>query len=217
MSRLTKASIKYYVREGAILMALVLGIGVLFLAEMAVLNLGEDNYFEYTVMSVTMMVGMFMVMFNVMKSFYGANWTDSMVLSMGARRKDVFRGEIIKSVIYNAGCTLAMILLVVVAKQYYLVTYIAIMFCVSFPAGALGQAIGFKVRKYGKAVLFAIIIVFAGCGGAVGSMTSDGDRTFSAMSVLNVNLLIVAIISAVLFVLIELWVYNLNKNCMVQC
>ena len=54
-------------------MYIILGIGVLFLAEMSVINLGEDNYFEYTVMSVTMMVGMFMVMFNVLKSFYGAN------------------------------------------------------------------------------------------------------------------------------------------------
>ena len=52
MSRLTKASISYYLREGALLMGLVLGIGVLFLAEMAVLNLGEDNYFEYTVMNI---------------------------------------------------------------------------------------------------------------------------------------------------------------------
>ena len=216
MSRLTKVSIRYYVREALLLMGLVYAIGAIFFIEMAALNFGESNDIEYLIMSVTMMCGMFMIMFSSMKNFYAANWRDSMVLSMGARRKDIFRGEIVKAFVYNLGCLLIGGAILIALKQYSFLGYLFTVFCISFPAGALGQALGYKVRKYGKIVLLVMIIVFAGFGGAASAAAAGSDKAVSAFGAFNTNIGIVAIVCGVLFVLLELWVYRLNKNCMVQ-
>ncbi len=214
MSSLAKRSAKYFFKEGIKTLGLVLGLECVLIIEWLIISSDEKSLVEY-VLNMFMSVGsIFIIMMNMMYSFYGPNWYDSMALSMGARRKDIFIGELIKQFTFVGGNFVALSLIAVIFQQYKYIILILISCIIAIALGPIGLIVGHKVSKYGKVIIMIIAIIggFFGASLAIGGfwmkeyVTELPDFTFP--------LLIVGAIA--IFALAELWAYKLNQRSMVK-
>ncbi len=213
MSELSKRTAKYYFIQGMKSVGLVLGIEVLLTVEFVVLGMGRDEGFvEYLTGTALTMGSYFMVFMNIIFGMYGPNWYDSMVLSMGARRKDVFWGEIVKQISFITVCTVLHVIIVIASKQYAYLYYVIGTAAIAIVTGPLGLIVGHKIKRYGKIIVVAIVAVCAGFGGFVGYSFASGNTPFT---ISPIGAFTLAIGGVLLFVLFELWVYKLNSKCMV--
>ena len=214
MSSLAKRSAKYFFKEGLKTLGLVLGMEVLLIIEWLIIGSDEESIVEY-VLNMFMSVGsIFIVMMNLMYSFYGPNWYDSMALSMGARRKDIFIGELIKQFTFVGGNFVALSLIAVIFQQYKYIILILISCIIAIALGPIGLIVGHKVSKYGKVIIMIIAII----GGVFGvSLAMAGfwmNEFITGFPAFTFQLVILGAI--VIFGLAELWAYKLNQKSMVK-
>ena len=159
MSELSKRSAKYFFIQGMKSFGLVVGIEALLTVEFFVLGMGRNEGFvEYLTGTALTMGSYFMVFMNIIFGMYGPNWYDSMVLSMGARRKDVFWGEIIKQISFITVCTVLHVIIVIASKQYVYLYYVIGTAAIAIVTGPLGLIVGHKIKRYGKIIVVTIMI-----------------------------------------------------------
>ena len=214
MSSLAKRSAKYFFKEGLKTLGLVLGLECLLIIEWLIIGSDEKSLVEY-VLNMFMSVGsIFIIMMNMMYSFYGPNWYDSMALSMGARRKDIFIGELIKQFTFVGGNFVALSLIAVIFQQYKYIILILISCIIAIALGPIGLIVGHKVSKYGKVIIMIIAIIggFFGASLAIGGFWMK--EYVTELPSFTFPLIIVGAIA--IFALAELWAYKLNQKGMVK-
>ena len=214
MSSLAKRSAKYFFKEGLKTLGLVLGLECRLIIEWLIIGSDEKSLVEY-VLNMFMSVGsIFIIMMNMMYSFYGPNWYDSMALSMGARRKDIFIGELIKQFTFVGGNFVALSLIAVIFQQYKYIILILISCIIAIALGPIGLIVGHKVSKHGKVIIMIIAII----GGVFGvSLAMAGfwmNEFITGFPAFTFQLVILGAI--VIFGLAELWAYKLNQKSMVK-
>ncbi|SCZ76383.1 hypothetical protein [Pseudobutyrivibrio xylanivorans] len=213
MSELSKRSAKYYFVQGMKMMGLMVVLQAILCVEWFLMADDRNNLFDHIIRMVLMGGVMFMILFNLIYAVYGPNWLDSLVLSMGARRKDIFVGEIIKQFTYIILNTVVYLVIAVTTGNNIWVPIIILAAVGAALAGAIGQVIGFKIKKYGKAYLFVIAII-AGCFGVFASLTAVLEIDLLGLLRNRVGWIIV--IAVVLFGLFEFWSYKLGQKSMVM-
>ena len=215
MSSLAKRSAKYYFKEGLKALALVLGIECFLVIEWFILGANEKNPMDYLFQMVMSVGCIIVVMINMMYSFYGPNWYDSLAMSMGARRKDIFIGELIKQATFVGSYMVVYIILIAIFNKYEYLLLMILSSIVSFALGPVGLVIGHKVHNHGKVIVFIIAMIAGGGGGFVGFATATG-LAFGA-EMLGAFLITATVIgSIIIFALFEFWVYKLNQKSMVR-
>ena len=213
MSELSKKSAKYYFIQGIKMMGLIVALQAILCVEWALMAKDTATLFE-EISRMSIMCGiMFMILFNLIYSVYGPNWLDSLVLSMGARRKDVFVGEIIKQFTFIILNTALYLIIAVVTDSKQWLPIILISVAVAALSGAIGQVIGHKIKKYGK-VYLVVIGLIAGCFGAFASVTTFLE--IDVLGFLNMSTGLVIALALVLFGLFEFWTYKLGQKSMVM-
>lgn len=215
MSSLAKRSAKYYFKEGLKAVGIVLGIECLLVIEWFILGTDEEHFVDYLFQMVMSVGCIIVVMMNMMYSFYGPNWYDSMALSMGARRKDIFLGDLIKQATFVGSNLAVYVILIVIFNKYEYILLMILSSIVSFALGPVGLVIGHKVHNHGKVIVFIIAMLAGGGGGFVGFATATG-LAFGA-EMLGAFLITATVIgSIIIFALFEFWAYKLNQKSMVR-
>ena len=215
MSSLAKRSAKYYFKEGLKVLALVLGIECCLVIEWFVLGANEKNPMDYLFQMIMSVGCIIVVMINMMHSFYGPNWYDSLAMSMGARRKDIFIGELIKQATFVGSNLAVYVILIVIFNKYEYILLMILSSIVSFALGPVGLVIGHKVHNHGKVIVF-IIAMIGGCGGGfIGFFSATGVSIGNELIGAYV-IIAVLIIAVIIFALFEFWAYKLNQKSMVR-
>lgn len=212
---LARRSDKYYVKTGLYTLGYALLLECLLIAELIFFDYGNDLRMDYIARSGISFFFMILILFNAMYSLYAANWTDSIVLSMGARRKDIFRGQILKTTVCLVlGAALALIA-IYFTKQFELIGLLIMSIIGAFPLTALFYGIGHKIRKWGRVAVMIIAIIGGICGAAVSAGSILRQVFFPAFN-LQISFAIYALVCVVAFVLLEMWVYKLSSKSMVR-
>ncbi len=216
MNSLSARTRKYYFLAGLKLFGYVAAVQLLLTIEWIFFGVEEADIVGYVSQNIITFNAMFMVLFNMMFAIYGPNWYDSMVLSMGARRRDVFWGQLIKQCTYVGLSTILSIVLCVVFKHENFMGYTIVAVAAAMILGALGLAIGYKVKKYGKIVIFILLIIVGVQAGIWGFVLAAGIKL--PISSLNSYIMLstIGVGAVVVFTLLELWAYKLNQKCMVN-
>lgn len=215
MSSLAKRSAKYYFKEGLKALALVLGIECFLVIEWFILGANEKNPMDYLFQMVMSVGCIIVVMINMMYSFYGPNWYDSLAMSMGARRKDIFIGELIKQATFVGSYMVVYIILIAIFNKYEYLLLMILSSIVSFALGPVGLVIGHKVHNHGKVIVFIIAMIAGGGGGFIGFFSATG-VSIGIESMGAYVIIAVLIISVIIFALFEFWAYKLNQKSMVR-
>ena len=215
MSSLAKRSAKYFFKEGLKAVGIVLGLECLLVIEWFILGTDEEHFVDYLFQMVMSVGCIIVVMMNMMYSFYGPNWYDSMALSMGARRKDIFLGELIKQATFVGSYMVVYIILIAIFNKYEYLLLMILSSIVSFALGPVGLVIGHKVHNHGKVIVFIIAMIAGGGGGFVGFGAATG-LAFGA-EMLGAFLITATVIgSIIIFALFEFWAYKLSQKSMVR-
>lgn len=215
MSSLAKRSAKYYFKEGLKVVGLVLGLECLLVIEWFILGADEEHFVDYLFRMIMSVDCIIVVMINMMYSFYGPNWYDSLALSMGARRKDIFIGELIKQATLVVGNLAVYIILIAIFNKYEYLLLMILSSIVSIALGPVGLVIGHKVHNHGKVIVF-IIAMIAGCGGGFIGFFSATGVSIGIESIGAYVIIAVLIIAVIIFALFEFWAYKLNQKSMVR-
>lgn len=215
MSSLAKRSARYFFKEGLKALALVLGIECLLVIEWLILGVDEEYFVDYLFRMIMSVGCIIVVMINMMYSFYGPNWYDSLVMSMGARRKDIFIGELIKQATFVGSNLAVYVILIVIFNKYEYLLLMILSSIVSFALGPVGLVIGHKVHNHGKVIVF-IIAMIAGCGGGFIGYFSATGVSIGIESMGAYVIIAVLIIAVIIFALFEFWAYKLNQKSMVR-
>ena len=215
MSELSKRASKYYLIQGFKSFGITIALELFLSIQWTFMGSEHYSVLEYVTENFIIFTVMFMFMFNFLFSMYGPNWYDSIVLSMGGRRKDVFWGEIIKQFSYMLCCIALALTLAVVFNHHILIPLIILGLIVSIISGALGLVVGYKVKKYGKIVLMVMMIIAGSVGGSVAVLTLN--NSLLDFSGIQSGLLLIGcgVGAVLLFFLLEIWAYKLNQKSMV--
>lgn len=214
MSELSKRSAKYFFIQGLKWSGYVVLLQLVLCLEWYVLGVDEEGgALQYSLGMMLSLGGFFTALLNGIFAIYGPNWYDSLALSMGARRKDVFWGELIKQLTFVVASTVFYIILILITNQFRFINYTLLAAVFAIVVGPIGLVIGHKIKKYGK-IFIVIIATFSGLFGMyVGMSSVTGSSALFALP--EISILLVVLVAALLFVLFELWVYKLNSKCMV--
>ena len=217
MSELSKRAAKYYFVQGAKQALFVFA----FLMMMIVFNslVFIDGSLKDSFMNSignALCYGSYMVILcNFMFSVYGPNWYDSIALSLGCRRKDIFIGEMIKQAVFVLSNFIVLIALEVIGNMDSVMVLIGTAI-LGFIMGPLGLILGHKIKKIGRIVIIIPIMIGVFLSATLSNVIAMRREAFltegSPMTGFVIGFIIVA---AVLFTLFEFWAYNLNKKSMV--
>ncbi len=217
MSELSKRAAKYYFVQGAKQALFVFA----FLMMMIVFNslVFIDGSLKDSFMNSignALRYGSYMVILcNFMFSVYGPNWYDSIALSLGCRRKDIFIGEMIKQAVFVLSNFIVLIALEVIGNMDSVMVLIGTAI-LGFIMGPLGLILGHKIKKIGRIVIIIPIMIGVFLSATISNVIAMRREVFltegSPMTGFVIGFIIVA---AVLFTLFEFWAYNLNKKSMV--
>ena len=216
MSDLSKRTLKYYVKSGFKIYGIILAVEAALALEWLLIGFDEENLFEYVTRMSLKIGGLFTVLLNGMYSLYGPNWYDSLVLSMGARRKDIFWGQIIKQLILIVCNSVVLtVLALIIGKPFYFYYIYATAF-LALILGGVGLVVGHKVKRYGKIVVVIVAVIAGVLGGTVG-VTAVFDQNTALLNFFGSTPLVALPIAAiVIYVALEAWAYKLNKTMMVR-
>lgn len=218
MNSLAKRTAKYFFKEGLKYLGVVIGLELILIIEWIALSYGEESVVD-SVFNYFLQVGsILIILMNMLYAFYGPGWYDSIALSMGARRKDIFVGEIIKQLTFVVGNLLFFTAVCVAFGRSEEVNKLFISCIIAFALGPIGLIIGHKVKRFGKIFVFIIAFICAIIGGFVGvTQALSGDAFgFEIFSVIVKAKLFLFAVALVIFVLAEIWVYKLNQKSMVR-
>ena len=216
MKSLARRSAEYYFMQGLKMFGLIMGLQLILAIEWIIMGVEETDLIGYVTQSIVIFSAMFMVMFNTLYTVYGPNWYDSIVLSMGARRKDVFRGQIIQQVTCIALCTIVNLAICIIFNHVEFIGYTILSAAVAFLFGVAGTVIGYKIKRFGKVVIFIILMIITCIGAALGALTALGkDLVFTVLSS-GPLFPVIGIGTIIAFILLEIWAYKLNSKSMVS-
>ena len=138
MNSLGMRSARYFLVRAVKYLGVVIGVGLFLVAEMFVLNIGEPDQMEVALnWLISGPIFMALIM-NVAYSLYSVSWTDSVVLSMGARRKDIFIGDIIQTIVLLGGAWLFVTIAAIITNQSTMIGFNSIiLFKLSFKSSIL--------------------------------------------------------------------------------
>ena len=217
MSELSKRAAKYYFVQGAKQALFVFA----FLMMMTVFNslVFIDGSVKDSFMNSignALRYGSYMIILcNFMFSVYGPNWYDSIALSLGCRRKDIFIGEMIKQAVFVLSNFIVLIALAVIGNMDSVMVLIGTAI-LGFIMGPLGLILGHKIKKIGRIVIIIPIMIGAFLSATLSNVIAMRTEAFltegSSMTGFVIGFIIVAI---VLYTLFEFLAYNLNKKSMV--
>ncbi len=212
MGILSKRAAKYYFLHGLKLSAVSIG-SILCVGFVWTLSMfGVDDWNERVIRMVLQFTRYVVPYLNLCYSIYSPSWYDSMVLSMGARRKDIFYGNIIKQSVFALTNVLFFGLIALISGQTGIVEQAAMITCMSLFGGAFGLYMGHKVKKYGRVVMmaacFIFIIFYTGT-----SLLYIIDGNFIAKVEAYKPVLIAG--AVILFGVMEVLIYRVNKKSMV--
>ena len=217
MSELSKRAAKYYFVQGAKQALFVFA----FLMMMTVFNslVFIDGSVKDSFMNSignALRYGSYMIILcNFMFSVYGPNWYDSIALSLGCRRKDIFIGEMIKQAVFVLSNFIVLIALAVIGNMDSVMVVIGTAI-LGFIMGPLGLILGHKIKKIGRIVIIIPIMIGAFLSATLSNVIAMRTEAFltegSSMTGFVIGFIIVAI---VLYTLFEFLAYNLNKKSMV--
>lgn len=216
MNSLSARTRKYYFLAGLKLFGYMAAVQLLLAVEWMFFGVEEEDIVGFVSQNVITFNAMFMVLFNMMFAIYAPNWYDSMVLSLGARRRDVFWGQLIKQSIYVGLSAILSIVLCVVFKHENFLGYTFVAVAAAMILGALGLVIGYKVKKYGKIVIFGLLIIVGVQAGIWGFVLAAGIKLPIGSLNSAIILSLIGVGAVAVFVLLELWAYRLNQKCMVS-
>ncbi len=212
MSDLSKRAAKYYLVQGVRLFIAVL-LGMTFVGTVWILtHFGETNYVESVFYRIFSLGTVFMIMMNFMYSVYSPGWYDSMVLSMGARRKDIFWGVLIKQITFIVCYAIFLSLMSILTSRPERIKSIMMSSAVSLFMGAAGIIVGHAVKKYGRIVYHIFLIIVLGVGSGSLVMLEHREHVFTLG---NATKYVIAMAGLLLFVIMEFVIYRLNKKSMV--
>ncbi|MBO6128017.1 MAG: hypothetical protein J6P79_03860 [Pseudobutyrivibrio sp.] len=215
MTSLAKRSAKYFFKEGLKLLGIVLGLECILVIEWIIIGSDKESFMDY-LFQMLMSVGCIVViLMNMLYSFYGPNWFDSLVLSMGARRKDIFVGELIKQLTFVGGNFVIYTILMAIFGKYEYLLLNLLASLIAFALGPVGLLIGYNVHSHGKVVIIVVALI-GGIGGGLTGFASASNIAFSVGSVGGLVLIITIIASIIIFAASEFWVYKLNQKSMVR-
>ena len=217
MSELSKRAAKYYFVQGLKQSLFVLA----FLMMMTVFNslVFIDGSVKDSFMNSignALRYGSYMIILcNFMFSVYGPNWYDSIALSLGCRRKDIFIGEMIKQAVFVLSNFIVLIVLAVIGNMDSVMVLIGTAI-LGFIMGPLGLILGHKIKKIGRIVIIIPIMIGVFLSATLSNVIAMRTEAFltegSSMTGFVIGFIIVA---AVLYTLFEFLAYNLNKKSMV--
>ncbi|SFU89915.1 hypothetical protein [Butyrivibrio sp. INlla21] len=217
MGELSKRAAKYYFVQGTKQALFVLA----FLAMITVLNclvFVDGSVMDSLMDNIgsSIRYGSYMIVLcNFMFSVYGPNWYDSIALSLGCRRKDIFIGEMIKQVMFVLSDFIVLIALATVAKQEYIIVLIGFV-VLGLVMGPLGLIVGHKIKRIGRIVVLVTIMVGAFFSAMLSNIIAMRTEAFITEGCPVTGVVIgFIIVAAVLYTLFEFWAYNLNKKSMV--
>ena len=213
MSELTKRSAKYFFIQGLKALAGMILIELVLVLEWTIMGTENGSLIEHISKEVIFLGACFNVVLNMMYSIYGPTWYDSLALSMGARRKDIFWGEIIKQLVLVLGNTGILLLVCITCSQQQLINFVLSVGVVAIVAGPLGLIIGHKMKKYGMFVAFFIVII-ASVVGTTLALSGFGATFFETIS--GMGVLGILAISVIAFLLLEVLVNRVNQKSMVR-
>jgi hypothetical protein len=215
MSDLSKRTYKYYLMNGLKNYGLILLIEMLLILEWILIGSDEDLR-DYIPRMFVMVGGLFTPILNGIYSMYGPGWYDSLTLSMGARRKDIFVGQLIKQLIIVACNTAVVAVVASIFLSKFFMYYAYATALIGLVTGAAGNVIGHKLRRYGKVVIMIIVIACVILGASIGmAVALDGSPVLLA-NVGNIPPAVFPILIILLFVGLEAWGYKLSKTMMVR-
>lgn len=207
-------SAKYYLYRSATLLFYVVLLSLILVVEILIMDMGEPDVIAHALRVYILGFSMMVFMLNAMYALYGVSWMDSMVLSMGARRIDIFRGEILQNVVLLGGGFIVNTIVAACTNQMHIVKFLSVMYLIGLPIGALAAIAGHTLHKYGRIVIFILIFISAGCGGYFGGTAVTG-TSFLTNIMAGTSTGAVVALSLLLYVVLEVIIYNLNKKTMV--
>ncbi|MBR4671432.1 MAG: hypothetical protein IKO84_12625 [Butyrivibrio sp.] len=212
MSELSKRAAKYYFIQGIKLVMVSLLVLIFGGVMWTFFSMGEANAFEHVLNMIFSFGTLFMIMLNFLYSMYSPAWYDSLVLSMGARRKDVFFGELLKQITFIIGTVLIYIILAVSLHRPEHIITILTCSIISLLMGAVGLIVGHKIKKYGRVVYIIFVFVNAALFATIGIRQADGKTLIDAHADSRYVIVSAALL---LFAILEFVVYRINKKAMV--
>ncbi len=215
MGILSKRAAKYYFLHGLKLSAVSIG-SILCAGFVWTLSMfGVDDWNERVIRVIRMVLQFtrYIVPYlNLCYSIYSPSWYDSMVLSMGARRKDIFYGNIVRQSVFIFANALFFCLFVLISGQTSFIVQVLPLVCISFLSGAFGLYMGHKVKKHGRVILFLATFVFVILFNVTSILVLINDRF---MAIFNAYKPFMTVGAVILFVILEVLVYRVNKKSMV--
>lgn len=215
MSDLSKRTYKYYFLNGMKNYGIVLLLELVLILEWILIGSDED-LMDFVPRMFVMVCGLFTPLMNGIYSMYGPSWYDSLTLSMGARRKDIFVGQIIRQLIMVVCNTAVVVLVGKIFLSDFFVYYAYATALVGLETGAAGLVIGHKLRRYGKIIIVIIAVGCAIVGGSIGVGAATRGNIYLLSNIASVPIVIYLIVIVLLYVGLEAWVYKLSKTMMVR-
>ena len=213
MSDLRKRTCIYYFRDFVKLWLLTGGLMLLLLAEHFVIYAGNPLMLKNSIRTCTSVCGLFIFLFNCIYALYGPAWNDSIVLSMGARRSDIFIGTTMRELVYPLSGLGVLYIICKLTGLENLFGLETLLISAAIGLSGLARIIGYKVKKYGKIVTM-VSAVIAGCCGSLlatywGGKSNwlDLSRTFFVGAFIG---------SLIIFVLLRFIIYRLNSKTAVR-
>jgi hypothetical protein len=215
MNSLGMRSARYFMVRAVKYLGVVIGVGLFLVAEMFVVNIGEPDQMEVALnWLITGPIFMALIM-NVAYSLYSVSWTDSVVLSMGARRKDIFIGDIIQTIVVLGGAWLFVTIAAIITNQSAMIGFNSIVFAIGFPFGALATVVAHKLQKLGRVVMFVFVFIAAMLGGLAGGLSASG-AVISLDWFAGLSAITITGAALIIYLLLEVYIYRLNKTSMVH-
>ncbi|RKM58137.1 hypothetical protein D6853_00955 [Butyrivibrio sp. X503] len=212
MSELSKRTAKYYFVQGIkLFLVMLLGI-VIFGAVWTNIYLGEVDITDKVLYRILSFGGVFMIMMNMMYSMYSPGWYDNMVLSMGARRKDIFFGDFIKQITFIICNMLLYSTMALAVHKSEHIKRILICGVFALLMGAVGIIVGHIIKKYGRTTFIVISVVCSATFGLIMCEVANGIHLFG-LGENKEN--VISIAAVLLFVFMEYVIYRLNRKVMV--
>lgn len=215
MSDLSKRTYKYYLMNGLKNYGLILLIEMLLILEWILIGSDEDLR-EYIPRMFVMVGGLFTTILNGIYSMYGPGWYDSLTLSMGARRKDIFVGQLIKQLIIVVCNTAVVAVVASIFLSKFFMYYVYATALMGLVTGAAGNVVGHKLRRYGKVVIMVIVIACVILGASIGMVVALDGSPVLLTNVGSIPPAVFPILIILLFVGLEAWGYKLSKTMMVR-
>jgi len=203
MDTLKARTIKFYLIKSFQLVVITIGLGLLLFVEGLFFGIGEaDQMIESINLGSTgLLIGTMLM--PAMYAIYGPNLYDSLVLSMGARRIDIYWGNILKEIVFFV-CAAIIICLCGIFTGFTMYKNISIVIpSIGLFMSSLCRLFAIKFKNAGKMVVIIIVLMCAMTGAMCG-YTSEQGTLVEIISNLNVELLFAtAIISLIFYVIIE--------------